>query len=87
MHGIEQITQMDIFYHDMNYSSKGIVDAASRGAFTRKGTEEAIELTEELAKRKYIASSEASGNNSRYKTRGVIKLNKMTTNVAKIDAS
>ena len=32
MHEIEQMTQMDIFYHAMNYSSKGIVDAGSRGA-------------------------------------------------------
>ena len=36
MHGIEQMTQMDIFYHAMNYTSKGIVDVASRGAFRRK---------------------------------------------------
>ena len=26
MHGIDQITQMDILYHVMNYSSKGIID-------------------------------------------------------------
>ena len=32
MHGIEKITQMDIFYHAMNYTSKGTVDASSRGA-------------------------------------------------------
>ena len=41
MNGIEQMTQMDIFYHVMNYSSNGIVDAAFRGAFRRKTTEEA----------------------------------------------
>ena len=29
MHGIDQIAQMDIFYHIMNYSSKGIIDAKS----------------------------------------------------------
>ena len=40
MHGIEQMTQMDIFYHSMNYSLEGIVDAASRGAFRRKSVEE-----------------------------------------------
>ena len=28
MHGIEQMTQMDIFYDAMNYSSKGIVNEA-----------------------------------------------------------
>ena len=26
MHGIEQMTQMDIFYHAMNYTSKETVD-------------------------------------------------------------
>ena len=41
MHGIEQITQMDISYHAMNYSSKGIVDATFRGAFRRKSAKEA----------------------------------------------
>ena len=86
MHGIEQMTQMYIFYHAMNYSSKGIVDAASGGAFTRKSVEEATQLIEELAKRKYKAPSEASRSYSRYKTRGVIELNKMTTIEAKIDA-
>ena len=35
MHGIEKMTQMDIFYDAMNYTSKGIVDAASGGAFRR----------------------------------------------------
>ena len=34
------MTQMDIFYRAMNYSSKGIVDVASRGAFRRKSDEE-----------------------------------------------
>ena len=41
MHGIEKITQMNIFYHAMNYNSKGTVDVASRGAFRRKSDEEA----------------------------------------------
>ena len=44
MHGIEQMTQNDIFYHAMNYSSNGTVDAASEGAFRRKGVEEATQL-------------------------------------------
>ena len=39
-HGIDQITQMDIFYHAMNYSSKGIIDVACYGAFKRKSVEE-----------------------------------------------
>ena len=28
MQGIDMTTQMDIFYHSMNYTSKGIIDAA-----------------------------------------------------------
>ena len=28
MHGIDLTTQMDIFYHAMNYTSKGIIDAS-----------------------------------------------------------
>ena len=60
MHGIEQMKQMDIIYHAMNYSSKGTVDAASRGAFKRKSAEEATQLIEELAKRNYRAPSKTS---------------------------
>ena len=41
MHGIKWMTQMDIFYHAMNYTLKATVDAASRGTFRRKSTEEA----------------------------------------------
>ena len=36
MHGIDLTTQMDIFYHFMNYTLKGIIDAACCGAFKRK---------------------------------------------------
>ena len=36
MHGIEQMTQMDIFYHAMNYTSKRTMDASFGGAFRRK---------------------------------------------------
>ena len=35
MHGIDLNTQMDIFYHAMNYISKGIIDAAYCGACKR----------------------------------------------------
>ena len=49
MHGIEKMTQMDIFYHAMNYTSKGTMDEASGGAFRRKSVEEATQLIEELA--------------------------------------
>ena len=59
---------MDIFYHAMNYTSKGTVDAAPRGAFRRKSVEEATQLIEELAKRNYKAPSEALGSSSRLRT-------------------
>ena len=80
------MTQMDIFYRAMNYSSKGTVDAGSRDAFKRNSTEEATQLIEELAKRNYRALSKASGSNRRFRAGGVIELNKMTTIEAKLDA-
>ena len=46
MHGIDLTTQMDIFYHSMNYASKGIIDASCCGAFKRRNAEEARELIE-----------------------------------------
>ena len=58
MHGIDQITQMDIFYHAMNYSSKGIIDAACYGALKRKSAKEANQLIEDLAKSNYRAPVE-----------------------------
>ena len=67
MHGIDQITQMDIFYHEMNYSSKGIIDAAYCGAFKRKSVEEANQLIEDLAKSNYRAPTETSRTSSRLK--------------------
>ena len=38
---LSRMTQMDIFYHAMNYTSKRTVDTSSRGAFRRKSVEEA----------------------------------------------
>ena len=35
MHGLDLTTQMDIFYHTMNYASKGIIDASYSRAFKR----------------------------------------------------
>ena len=49
MHGIDLTTQMDIFYHSMNYISKGIIDAVCYGAFKRKIADEAKQITEDLA--------------------------------------
>ena len=69
MHGIDQITQMDIFYQAMNYSSKGIIDTACCGAFKRNSVEEANHLIEDLAKSNYRTPIETSGSNSRLKGR------------------
>ena len=85
MHGIEQMTHMDIFYHAMNFTSKGTVDTSFIGAFRRKSAEEATQPIEELAKSKYITPSEASGNNRKLRTGGVIKLNKMAAIETKLD--
>ena len=35
MHGIDLKTQMDIVYHSLNDTSKGIIDAARCGEFKR----------------------------------------------------
>ena len=85
MHGIDQITQMDIFYHAMNYTSKGIIDAAGCGALKRKSAEEANQLIEDLAKSNYKVPSETSGSNSRLRGSGVIELNKMSAIKEKLD--
>ena len=77
---------MDIFYHYMNYTSKGIIDATCCGAFKRKSAEEAKQLIEDLAKCNYRALSKPSRSNIRLKGRDVIKLNWMTAIEAKLDA-
>ena len=86
MHGIYLATQMDIFYHSMNYASKGIIDATCYGAFKRRSDEEARQLIEDLAKCNYKAPSEASGSSSGLKRSGVIELNRMNAIKAKLDA-
>ena len=86
MHGIEKMTQMDIFYHAMNYTSNGIVDAAFRGAFRRKNAEEATQLIEELTKSNYRAPSKASRSSNKLRGGGVIELNKMSAIEAKLDS-
>ena len=72
MHRIEKMTHMDIFYHVMNYTSKGTIYAASRGAFRRKNYEEVTQLIEELAKSNYRAPSKASRSSSTLKGGGLI---------------
>ena len=70
----------------MNYSSKGIIDAACYGAFKRKSAEEANQLIEDLTKSNYRAPSETSGSNNKLREGGIIELNKMPTIEAKLDA-
>ena len=79
MHGIDLTTQMDIFYHAMNYASKGIIDASCCGAFKRRNVEEAMQLIEDLAKCNYKAPSESSRSSSRLRVSGLIELNRMTS--------
>ena len=67
MHGIDLKTQMDIVYHTLNDTSKGIIDALCCGAFKRKSAEEARDLIEDLAKCNMKAPSEFS--------RGVLRPN------------
>ena len=86
MHGIDLTTQMDIFYHAMNYSSKGIIDASYCGAFKRRNEEEARQQIEDLAKCNYKAQSKASGSICRLGGSGLIGLDRMTAIEAKLDA-
>ena len=86
MHGIDLITQIDIFYHAMNYASKGIINASCRGAFKRRNSEEARQPIGDLAKCNYKAPSEASGSFSRLRGNGLIGLDRLTTIEAKLDA-
>ena len=85
MHGIDLKTQMDIAYHSLNDTSKGIIDASCCGAFKRKSAKEARDLIKDLAKCYMKAPSKTSGSNNRARGSGVIKLNKMTAMEAKLD--
>ena len=75
---------MDIVYHALNDTSKGIIDASRCGEFKRKSAEEARDLIEDLAKCNMKAPSESSRGNNRGK--GVMEGSKMTTMEAKLDA-
>ena len=86
MHGIDLKTQMDIFYHSMNYTSKGIINATCRGAFRRRRAGEARQLIEDLARCNMRPPSESSGSSSKAKGNGMIELNKMSAIEAKLDA-
>ena len=86
MHGIYLTTQMDIFYHSMNYTSKGIIDAGWYGAFKRKSAKEARQMIEGIAKCNYKAPSKASRSSNKLKGSGVIEFNWMIVIEAKLDA-
>ena len=70
MHGIDLTTQMDILYHAMNYTSKGIIFASCYGASKRRSVEEVRHVIEDLAKCNYKAPSEASGSSNRLRGNG-----------------
>ena len=74
MHGIDLATHMDIFYHAMNYASKGIINASCCRAFKRRNVEEAWKLIENLTKCNYKAPSEALGSSSRLKGKEMVLL-------------
>ena len=86
MHGIDLKTQMDIVYHSLNDTSKGIIDASYCGAFKRKSAEKARDLIADLAKCNMKDPSEFTRSYSKAKGSGVIELNKMTAMEAKLDA-
>ena len=86
MNGIDLTTQMDIFYHAMNYTSKGIIDASCCGGFKRRSAEEARQVIEDLAKCNYKTPFESSGSSSRMGGNGLIGLDRTTAMEAKLDA-
>ena len=86
MHGIDMTTQMDIFYHAMNYTSKGIIDASCCGGFKRRSEKEARQVIEDLSKCNYKTPSESSGRNNRMRGNGLIGLDRTTAIEAKLDA-
>ena len=65
MQGIDLTTQMDIFYHAMNYTSKGIIDASCCRGFKRRCEEEARQVIKDLAKCNYKTPSESLGSNNK----------------------
>ena len=86
MHGIDLTTQMDIFYHAMNYTSKGIIDASCCRGFKRRSAEEVRQVIEDLAKCNYETPSESSGSSNKMRGNGLIGLDRTTTIEAKLDA-
>ena len=62
---------MDIFYHSLNDTSKGIIDASYCGAFKRKSAEEAKDLIVDLVKCNMKAPSEFTRSYSKARGSGV----------------
>ena len=85
MHGIDLKTQMDIFYHAMNYTSKGIIDASRSGGFKRRSAEKARQVIEDLAKCNYKTPSESLGSSNRMRGNALIGLDRTTPIEAKLD--
>ena len=86
MNGIHLTIQMEIFYHAMNYTSKGIIDASCCGGFKRRSAEEARQVIEDLAKCNYKTPSEYLGSINRMRGNGLIGLDRTTSIEAKLDA-
>ena len=86
IHGIDLTTQMDILYHAMNYTSKGIIDASCCGGFKRRSAEEARQVIEDLSKCNYKTPSESLRSSSRMRRNGLIGLDRTTAIEAKLDA-
>ena len=86
MQGIDLTTQTDSFYHAMNSSSKGIIDASCCGGFKRRSAEEARQVIEDLPKCNYKTPSKSSGSSNRMRGNGLIGLDRTTTIKAKFDA-
>ena len=86
MYGIDLKTQMDIVYHSLNDTFKGITDASCCGAFKRKSAEEARDLIADLTKCNMKAPSEFTRSYNKEKGSEVIKLNKIIAMEAKLDA-
>ena len=87
MHGIDLKIQMDIVYHSLNDTSKGIIDVSCSGAFKRKSAEKARDLVANLAKCNMKSPSKSPRINNRIRGSGVIELNKMTAMEAKLDTT
>ena len=77
---------MDIFYHAMNYTSKGIIDASYCGGFTRISAEEARQVIEDLAKCNYKTPSKSLRSSSRMRGNGLIGLDRSAAIEAKLNA-